>query len=201
MCVLFGFNEDVKNNLFTKFRCNWNKWTLLWTQFFGPEVSGTYQKFWICINLCLWTIFWTTQGITFRSKWPACGETSECKDMLNNISSLLPNDTHMITVCDEKSLVSRVDSLGCLLQDPLINFNDPPGWETSMSGHNEFETKSICNSTLAGMLKIDTTGHEKDITVLITSYIPQPNLSRRDSFEDLTYASSPQDWLYHQCCT
>lgn len=112
------------------------------------------------------------------------GETSECEDILNNIYCRLPNDTQMITMLDKESLSSRVDSLGRLLQDPFVNFSNPPGRETSMNGHTEFETKSMCNSTLASMFEIDTMGHEKDIT-LITSSKPEPNLSRRDSFEDL----------------
>lgn len=63
-------------------------------------------------------------------------------------------------------------------------FSRLPGRETSMNGHTEFETKSTCNLTLASMFEIDTMGHEKDITLII-SCKRQPNLSRRDSFEDL----------------
>lgn len=115
------------------------------------------------------------------SEQMTCGEKSECKDMLDNISSLLLNDTYTITVFDEKSLMSKINSLNCLLQDPVVDSRDQPDRETSTNGHTGFEPKSMCNSTLANMFKIHSTGHEKDVALVKE----QSNMPRRDSFGDL----------------
>lgn len=47
----------------------------------------------------------------------------ECRDMLDNISQILLSDTQTIQASDEKSLMKRVDSLCCLLQDPAAPSN------------------------------------------------------------------------------
>lgn len=45
-------------------------------------------------------------------------KASECQDMLDNITQILLTDTQTIHASDENSLMKRVNSLCCLLQDP-----------------------------------------------------------------------------------
>lgn len=47
-------------------------------------------------------------------------KASECQDMLENIAQVLLSDTHCATGLDEKSLMKKVNSLCCLLQDPVM---------------------------------------------------------------------------------
>ncbi|KAL6555187.1 hypothetical protein OROGR_006445 [Orobanche gracilis] len=47
-------------------------------------------------------------------------KASECQDMLENISQVLLNDTQCSTGLDETSLMKKVNSLCCLLQDPVV---------------------------------------------------------------------------------
>ncbi|KAI8018720.1 hypothetical protein LOK49_LG04G00612 [Camellia lanceoleosa] len=49
---------------------------------------------------------------------PCRKEALECQDMLENIAHVLLSDTQFTTASDEMTLVSRVNSLRCLLQDP-----------------------------------------------------------------------------------
>lgn len=111
-------------------------------------------------------------------------ETSECKDTLDNIAHHLLNDTHTITAFDEKSLMSRVNSLCSLLQDPVEESNDKPDGERNKNEHNKFKPERIFNTTPASMFEIGALmGQEKDITDF--SSFKQPNMPRGDSFGDL----------------
>lgn len=103
------------------------------------------------------------------------GKTSEGKDILDDITHHLLNDSQTITEFDEKSLMSRVNSLCSLLQDPVVESKDKPDGKTNMNEHNKFEAES--------MFEIGTMGHEKDI-IDFTS-CRQPNMPRRDSLGDL----------------
>ncbi|KAL6525400.1 hypothetical protein OROHE_015707 [Orobanche hederae] len=48
-------------------------------------------------------------------------KASECQDMLENIAQVLLNDTQCLTGLDETSLMKKVNSLCCLLQDPVVD--------------------------------------------------------------------------------
>ncbi|KAK1399889.1 50S ribosomal protein L35 [Heracleum sosnowskyi] len=111
------------------------------------------------------------------------GETPECKDILDNIAHHFLNDTQTITAFDEKSLMSRVNSLCSLLQDRVEKSNGKPDGETNKKEHNKFQPESTCNTTPASLFEIGTMGHEKDITDY--SSCKQPNMHRSDSFGDL----------------
>ncbi|WOG90216.1 hypothetical protein DCAR_0209459 [Daucus carota subsp. sativus] len=112
------------------------------------------------------------------------GENFECKDMLGNIYRLLFSDTHTMDASNENSIMTRINSFGCLLQDHVVDSPDEPDQRTSMNEHTQFEQKDMCDSTPVTMSEIDAMGHEKDIT-LGTSHEQQPDMPRSDSFEDL----------------
>ncbi|KAK6151555.1 hypothetical protein DH2020_014190 [Rehmannia glutinosa] len=48
-------------------------------------------------------------------------KASECQDLLENIAQVLLSDTQYATSLDEKSLMKKVNSLCCLLQDPVVD--------------------------------------------------------------------------------
>ncbi|KAF7152672.1 hypothetical protein RHSIM_Rhsim01G0023700 [Rhododendron simsii] len=61
-------------------------------------------------------------------------ETVECQDMLENIAHILLGDTQCPAASDEKKLMSRVNSLCCLLQDPTAGPSMKFDAETQVEG-------------------------------------------------------------------
>ncbi|GMP36026.1 hypothetical protein CsSME_00008272 [Camellia sinensis var. sinensis] len=65
---------------------------------------------------------------------PCRKEALECQDMLENIAQALLSDTQFTTASDEKTLMSRVNSLCCLLQDPATAPNVQVDCESQLQG-------------------------------------------------------------------
>ncbi|THG02836.1 hypothetical protein TEA_027831 [Camellia sinensis var. sinensis] len=65
---------------------------------------------------------------------PCRKEALECQDMLENIAQALLSDTQFTTASDEKTLMSRVNSLCCLLQDPATAPNMQVDCESQLQG-------------------------------------------------------------------
>ncbi|RVW14466.1 hypothetical protein CK203_090806 [Vitis vinifera] len=120
---------------------------------------------------------------------PALSEEGvECQGILEDIAQYLLSDSQFTAASDEKSLMSRVNSLCCLLQ------KDPGSVQNlQMNGEGCFEEldekKDVSLTTLLNQL------HENkapgDITVPegdskdVTGYKQAPAMSRKDSFGDL----------------
>ncbi|KAL8040899.1 hypothetical protein ABFX02_10G129900 [Erythranthe guttata] len=99
---------------------------------------------------------------------------SECHDMLENIAQVLLSDNNCATGLDEKSLMKKVNSLCCLLQDPVTASND---------GENHYKTadnrgKNVCFDSVS-----DSCTNEK----VSDGNLKQaaPGLTRKDSLSDL----------------
>lgn len=115
----------------------------------------------------------------------ASEQASECQDMLENIAHVLLSDNHCATTgLDEKSLMKRVNSLCCLLQDPVI---------ASSAGESHYEVADR-RSNVSFDIVSDSSTHEKarnSVQAPEGNYKDapgskvQPSMMRKDSFSDL----------------
>ncbi|KAL2482811.1 hypothetical protein Fot_44255 [Forsythia ovata] len=106
-------------------------------------------------------------------------EASECQDMLENIAQVLLSDTQSTAGLDEKSLMKRVNSLFCLLQDPATASSAQIYGEIRYEGTDcgkDFNSshKNTCNGILASEDDFENDSGCKQV-------LPMP---RRDSFGD-----------------
>ncbi|KAI3444055.1 hypothetical protein Pfo_000720 [Paulownia fortunei] len=113
-------------------------------------------------------------------------KASECQDMLENIAQVLLSDNHCATGLDEKSLMKRVNSLCCLLQDPVIASG------AQVDGENRYEVadrgKNVCFDLMndftpekAGNIIQAPEGNFKDTPGCKQA----PAMPRKDSLGDL----------------
>uniref|UniRef100_A0A5B7BLI1 TRF2/HOY1 PH-like domain-containing protein n=1 Tax=Davidia involucrata TaxID=16924 RepID=A0A5B7BLI1_DAVIN len=77
---------------------------------------------------------------------PPSEKALECQDMLENIAQILLGDTQFTAASDEKSLMARVNSLCCLLQDPATVPNSEVDRESCFEGLDEKSLMSRVNS-------------------------------------------------------
>ena len=120
---------------------------------------------------------------------PALSEEGvECQGILEDIAQYLLSDSHFTAASDEKSLMSRVNSLCCLLQ------KDPGSVQNlQMNGESCFEeldekkdvqlnhtSESVHENKAPGDITVPE-GDSKDVT----GYKQAPAMSRKDSFGDL----------------
>lgn len=114
----------------------------------------------------------------------------EYKDMLEEIAQHLLNDNQVTTASDEKSLMSRVNSLCCLLQkDPPAVQNSHIAEETTAQGPDNGSQSNIqLNRTPESMQDSKSTtdikSSEED-TRDFSDGKQAPGMSRKDSFGDL----------------
>ncbi|KAK4415164.1 hypothetical protein Salat_2623600 [Sesamum alatum] len=113
-------------------------------------------------------------------------KASECQDMLENIAQVMLSDTHCATGLDEKSLMKKVNSLCCLLQDPAIASS------SQVDGENRHEVADRGKNVYFDLMNDST--HEKANNII---QAPEgnlkdspgckqaPSMSRKDSFGDL----------------
>lgn len=105
----------------------------------------------------------------------------ECQDMLDNISQILLSDTQTIQASDEKSLMKRVNSLCCLLQDPAAA---PSGLQQeNLNGPNDDGSDVQSNQPSGNM-------HERQANSptnndVVVGCMQSPAISRKDSLGDL----------------
>ncbi|KAK9274457.1 hypothetical protein L1049_021704 [Liquidambar formosana] len=119
---------------------------------------------------------------------PPFAEGLGCQDMLEDIAQYLLSDTQFTTASDEKSLMSRVNSLCCLLQkDPATVQNLQTSGESCYEGladkkdvqHNH-APDSVHDNKIRGDPVLPE-GDSKDVS----GYKQAPAMSRKDSFGDL----------------
>lgn len=117
---------------------------------------------------------------------PSSGGGPELRDMLDDISQYLLND-NVAAASDEKSLMSKVNSLCCLLQDPAVVQNTPitedyaaggPDGEKVLKPNNNHEFMHD------NRRKTDFKSAEEDKRDL-TGGKQAPGMSRKDSFGEL----------------
>ncbi|XP_073273907.1 uncharacterized protein [Primulina huaijiensis] len=107
-------------------------------------------------------------------------KASECQDMLENISQMLLSDTQHAMGLDEKSLMKKVNSLCCLLQDPVTASNA----QVQESRHEDIDHGKDISSELMNnsvhedaKCKLAFEGNGVDIN-------QGPSISRKDSLND-----------------
>ena len=126
-------------------------------------------------------------GHRLTSVNPSSENTPDCQEMLEEIAQYLLSDTQFTTASDEKSLMSRVNSLCCLLQKDTTtgtnsqanggNYDGPDnGKDVQLNKTNESEF----NITAKG----DAKAFEGD-TKEVSNSKQAPGMSRKDSFSEL----------------
>ncbi|PIN06096.1 hypothetical protein CDL12_21362 [Handroanthus impetiginosus] len=111
---------------------------------------------------------------------------SECQGMLENVAQVLLSDTHCATGLDEKSLMKKVNSLCCLLQDPVTSANAQLDGESrcEVTDHGKTISFDVTNNSThqkANNVVLLPEGNFKDGPGCKQS----PAMPRRDSFSDL----------------
>lgn len=104
---------------------------------------------------------------------------SECQDMLENIAQILLSDTQTITSADEKTLMSRVNSLCCLLQDPAVVSNGQVGRETQFDGLDNSEPNYATSKS-----EVNDMAHDVNLKN-VPACKQSLTMSRKDSLGDL----------------
>lgn len=107
--------------------------------------------------------------------------------MLDHIAHHLLSDNHVITDSDEKSLMSRVNSLCCLLQEDPAAMPNSHDNKSSVEGPNDgknIELGHDLESTQSNKIKIDVKATEEDSRNVYSGH-QAPGMSRKDSLEEL----------------
>lgn len=123
---------------------------------------------------------------------PLSEEGTDCRDLLEDIAQYLLSDTQLSTSSDEKSLMSRVNSLCCLLQkEPGTAQNTQVIGESSDGRPDDVNNKDVqINNTFESMhdndgMRDDIKPLEGDDTKDVSSSKPTTGMSRKDSFGEL----------------
>lgn len=123
-----------------------------------------------------------TEQITSRNM--PSQKAVECQDMLENISEILLSDAPYVADSDEKSLMKKVNSLCCLLQDPPTNSSLQTHvgdyFVEGVSSANQGETNHFIHSTHG-----EITSHAPSTSKQNFNDILASPMSRKDSFADL----------------
>lgn len=104
----------------------------------------------------------------------------ECQDILENISQILLSDTQTIQASDEKSLMKRVDSLCCLLQDPAAPSN------LLQENLNNVE-RDVQSNQPSSEKMYEREGNSPTTNGSSSSSMQSSGISRQDSFGDLLF--------------
>ncbi|KAM3336895.1 hypothetical protein P3S68_032595 [Capsicum galapagoense] len=100
-------------------------------------------------------------------------EALECKGMLEDIAQIWLSDTQGTTASDEKSLMKKVNSLCCLLQD-----------ESQLTGENHLQKPVQSNDACSSSACENKVNNQENASDLAGGK-PTPSIPRRDSFGDL----------------
>ncbi|XVE98624.1 hypothetical protein REPUB_Repub03eG0122500 [Reevesia pubescens] len=118
---------------------------------------------------------------------PSSENRPDCQEMLEEIAQYLLSDTQFTTASDEKSLMSRVDSLCCLLQkDNTTVINSQANGE-NYDGPDDGKDVQLNKTHESGFnitAKGDVEAFEGDTKEVSTSK-QAPGMSRKDSFGEL----------------
>ncbi|XP_055822954.1 uncharacterized protein LOC129891575 isoform X2 [Solanum dulcamara] len=106
-------------------------------------------------------------------------EALECKGMLEDIAQMWLSDTQCTTASDEKSLMKKVNSLCCLLQDPIASH------EPRLNGENHLQ-KTVQFNDACSSSACESKGNDEENTEIFAGGKPTPpSIPRMDSFGDL----------------
>lgn len=105
-------------------------------------------------------------------------EALECKGMLEDIAQMWLSDTQCTPASDEKSLMKKVNSLCCLLQDPIASH------EPQLNGENHLQ-KPVQSNDACSSSACENDGNNKENTKDSVGSKPTPSIPRIDSFGDL----------------
>ncbi|CAH9140952.1 unnamed protein product [Cuscuta epithymum] len=100
-------------------------------------------------------------------------KASECQAVLENVANILMSDNQCAAASDEKSLLKRVDSLYCLLQQDTASLNSSPVVETEKLHFGGGEASSLEEEA-----KVSGEDNGRQAPSVIT---------RNDSFSDLLH--------------
>ncbi|OIV99840.1 hypothetical protein TanjilG_26178 [Lupinus angustifolius] len=117
------------------------------------------------------------------------GEVPEYQEMLENISQYLLNDNQVTTTSDEKSLMSRVDSLCCLLQKDTAEVQNSHDNENTIEGPHcgkDVQLSHHIFDPIQGKISTMDIKAEED-SGDVSSGKQAPGMSRKDSFGDLIF--------------
>ncbi|KAJ8560815.1 hypothetical protein K7X08_022675 [Anisodus acutangulus] len=103
----------------------------------------------------------------------------ECKGMLEDIAQMWLSDTQCTTASDEKSLMKKVNSLCCLLQDPTTSH------ESHFNGENHLQKPIQSNNACSSSACESSKGNDEENAKDFVGGKPTPSIPRRDSFGDL----------------
>ncbi|KAK8661013.1 hypothetical protein V6N13_051915 [Hibiscus sabdariffa] len=123
------------------------------------------------------------------SENPSSQNRPDCQEMLEDIAQYLLSDTQFTMASDEKSLMSRVNSLCCLLQKDGTtgptsqangeNYNGPE------DGKDDAQLSKIHGFEFNTTGKDDGKAFEGETKEVTSSRQAAPGMSRKDSFSDL----------------
>lgn len=105
-------------------------------------------------------------------------EALECKGMLEDIAQMWLSDTQCATASDEKSLMKKVNSLCCLLQDPTASH------EPNLNGENHLQ-KPVQPNDASSSSACENKGNDEENDKDFAGGKPTPSIPRIDSFGDL----------------
>ncbi|XP_039066404.1 uncharacterized protein LOC120212036 isoform X1 [Hibiscus syriacus] len=121
------------------------------------------------------------------SENPSSENRPDCQEMLEDIAQYLLSDTQFTTASDEKSLMSRVNSLCCLLQEGTTGSSSQANGE-NYNGPDDGEDDQLINKTNGFEFNIAAKDDAKafeDETKEVSSGRQAPGMSRKDSFGEL----------------
>ncbi|KAK7329897.1 hypothetical protein VNO77_24079 [Canavalia gladiata] len=115
------------------------------------------------------------------------GGRSEFQEMLEEITQHLLSDSQVTTTSDEKSLMSRVNSLCCLLQKDPVAMQNSYDKENTAEGPHRGKNIQLCHD-LASMqnntIKMDVKPADEGLKD-VSGGKQVPGMSRKDSFGEL----------------
>lgn len=115
---------------------------------------------------------------------PSADQQSEYQDILEDIAQYLLNDNQATTASDEKSLMTRVNSLCCLLQkDPVTGQHSQIDGESCAEGPDGGKDIQL-NNTPESKVRPDAKAPEEDAKD-VPGGRQAPGMSRKDSFGEL----------------
>ncbi|KAK6235995.1 hypothetical protein SCA6_011332 [Theobroma cacao] len=118
---------------------------------------------------------------------PSSENIPDCQEMLEEIAQYLLSDTQFTTASDEKSLMSRVNSLCCLLQKDTTTGTNSQGNGENYGGPDDGKDVQLNGSYESGFnitANGDVKTSEGDTKEVSTSK-QAPGMSRKDSFGEL----------------
>ncbi|XP_050119570.1 uncharacterized protein LOC126596913 isoform X2 [Malus sylvestris] len=121
-------------------------------------------------------------GNCISEQMTSADQQSEYQDMLEDIAQYLLSDTQFTTASDEKSLMSRVNSLCCLLQ------KDPAAAQTQVDGDSHVEGSGNVSDVRPNYTPDNKSGADvKDSEEGVSDGKKASGMSRKDSFAELLF--------------